>query len=71
MDTPHHPTSPHRPPPDRISGYPSVFDWDGGTGPGSNFDLFTDGGRGYLYFRTSVAYGHTQINRIALEITNY
>lgn len=56
---------------DQISGYPSVFDWDGGTGPGANFDVFTDGGRGYLYFRTSVAYGHTQINRLGLDITNY
>ncbi|SDU77749.1 hypothetical protein [Jiangella alkaliphila] len=56
---------------DQISGYPSVFDWDGGTGPGANFDLFTDGGRGYLYFRTSVAWGHTQINRLGLDVTNY
>ncbi|MEZ0469879.1 hypothetical protein [Luteimonas salinilitoris] len=55
--------------------YPSLVDLDGGTpavaGNGHNFDVVHDLGRTYLYFRTSVAWGHTRINRQRIEVANY
>ncbi|GGD36818.1 hypothetical protein [Pseudoxanthomonas indica] len=55
--------------------YPSLVDLDGGTpalaGDGHNFDVIHDNGKMYLYFRTSVVSGHTRINRLAVDISNY
>lgn len=55
--------------------YPTLVDLDGGdsalAGDGHDFDVIHDGGRLYLYYRNSVAHGHTRIDRIAVDVANY
>ncbi len=56
--------------------YPAILDFDsasdlGGSAGDYNFDTIYDQGKIYLYYRTSVASGHTQIKRRLLEVSNY
>ena len=54
--------------------YPAVLDYDSASSPGIgdyNFDTIYDQGRTYLYYRTRIVAGHTQIKRRLLEVSNY
>ena len=55
--------------------YPVIVDLAAGfplfAGDDPNFDSVYGMGKTYLYFRTSVAWGHTRINRQRLDVANY
>jgi hypothetical protein len=54
--------------------YPVVLDHDSASSLGTgdyNFDTIYDQGRTYLYYRTRIAQGHTQIKRRLLQVENY
>lgn len=54
-----------------VANYPVVIDFDGGDGGDDNFDRIYDSGDTYLFYRKSVATGHTRITRRKIEVTNY
>jgi hypothetical protein len=53
------------------ANYPVVIDFDGGDWGDDNFDRIHSNGRAYLFYRKSIASGHTQITRRKLDVTNY
>jgi hypothetical protein len=57
------------------ANYPVILDFDSATsgiGDGDdNFDQIYNGGKTYLFFRVSVASGHTRIDRQRIEVSNY
>lgn len=51
--------------------YPTVIDFDGGDWGDDNFDRIHDNGKTYLFYRKSIAWGHTRITRRLITVTNY
>lgn len=54
-------------------GYPVILDHDSASSLGAgdyNFDTIYDQGRTYLYYRTRIVKGHTQIKRRLLQVSN-
>ncbi|MFZ3485095.1 hypothetical protein [Sphingomonas sp. 3-13AW] len=51
--------------------YPVTIDFDGGDYGDDNFDRMYDNGKTFLFYRKSVAYGHTRITRRRINVTNY
>jgi hypothetical protein len=54
--------------------YPVLLDFDSGSAAGTgdyNFDSVYGLGRTYLFYRTHVATGHTQVKRRRIDIINY
>jgi hypothetical protein len=53
------------------ANYATVIDFDAGDYGDDNFDRIHDNGKSYLFYRKSIAYGHTRITRRKIEVTNY
>lgn len=53
------------------ANYPVVVDFDGGDWGDDNFDRIYDNGKSYIFYRKSIASGHTRITRRKIEVTNY
>ncbi|MDG2534237.1 hypothetical protein P6144_11295 [Sphingomonas sp. HITSZ_GF] len=53
------------------ANYPVAIDLDGGDYGDSNFDRLYSNGKSYLFYRVSVASGHTQIARKRIVVSNY
>ncbi|QDX27407.1 hypothetical protein FPZ54_16275 [Sphingomonas suaedae] len=53
------------------ANYPVVIDFDGGDYGDSNFDRVYSNGKSYLFYRKSIASGHTRITRRKIAVTNY
>jgi hypothetical protein len=56
---------------DSQASYPVIVDFDGGDLGDENFDSIHARGNTYLFYRKSIAPGHTRITRRALTISNY
>lgn len=53
------------------ASYPTVIDFDGGDYGDDNFDRIHSNGKTYLFYRKSIASGHTRITRRLITVTNY
>ncbi len=53
------------------ANYPTVIDFDGGDYGDDNFDRIYSNGKTYLFYRKSIASGHTRITRRLITVTNY
>jgi hypothetical protein len=53
------------------ANYPVLVDFDGGDWGDDNFDRLYDNGKSYLFYRKSIASGHTRITRRKIAVTNY
>ena len=53
------------------ANYPVTIDFDGGDYGDSDFDRLYSNGKSYLFYRKSIASGHTRITRRKITVTNY
>lgn len=53
------------------ASYPVIIDHDGGDYGDDNFDRLYSNGNSFLFYRKSIAPGHTRITRRRIEVINY